>query len=267
MASETTNLHLKKPAIADAALIEDINDNMDTLDEVISARTQEISRGSDAGLAPGLPSGSGTTKYLREDGSWQEPPGHVYSAASGGGLSLSDGEFSITNSGVSAGSYGPSSNATPGYGSTFNVPQITVDEKGKVTSAATRTVKIPASDNTWRGITNSLNSSDESISLSAYAGKLLNDGKLDKSGFAKFQSSSSSDRSISITLESGVPYMIFLLVPPTRSGGIFTAIGGQDAHSITSDSIHATRSGTTYTFTTGTTVPDSKHYALAVKLI
>lgn len=33
----------------------------------------QISRGSGAGLAPGLPSGSGTSKYLREDGTWQAP--------------------------------------------------------------------------------------------------------------------------------------------------------------------------------------------------
>ena len=33
----------------------------------------QISRGSGAGLAPGLPSGSGTSKYLREDGTWQTP--------------------------------------------------------------------------------------------------------------------------------------------------------------------------------------------------
>lgn len=47
------------------------------------------------------------------------------------------------NSGVTAGSYGPSANATPGFGATFNVPQITVDAKGHATSSATRTVKIP----------------------------------------------------------------------------------------------------------------------------
>ena len=33
----------------------------------------QISRGSGAGLAPGLPSGSSTTKFLREDGTWQTP--------------------------------------------------------------------------------------------------------------------------------------------------------------------------------------------------
>ena len=54
----------------------------------------------------------------------------------------------LATSGVKAGSYGPSANATPGYGSTFNVPYITVDAKGRVTAISTKTVKIPASDNT-----------------------------------------------------------------------------------------------------------------------
>ena len=50
----------------------------------------------------------------------------------------------LVNSGVGAGSYGPSSNATPGYGATFQVPYFTVDSKGRVTAASTKTVKIPA---------------------------------------------------------------------------------------------------------------------------
>lgn len=54
----------------------------------------------------------------------------------------------LAASGVTAGSYGPSSNATPAYGATFNVPYITVDAKGRITAASTKTVKIPASDNT-----------------------------------------------------------------------------------------------------------------------
>ena len=54
----------------------------------------------------------------------------------------------LATSGATAGSYGPSANATPGYGATFNVPYITVDAKGRVTAISTKTVKIPASDNT-----------------------------------------------------------------------------------------------------------------------
>lgn len=54
----------------------------------------------------------------------------------------------LATTGVTAGSYGPSANATPNYGATFNVPYITVDAKGRITAASTKTVKIPASDNT-----------------------------------------------------------------------------------------------------------------------
>ena len=50
----------------------------------------------------------------------------------------------LKNSGVTAGGYGPTANVTPAFGGTFNVPQITVDAKGRVTAAASRTVKIPA---------------------------------------------------------------------------------------------------------------------------
>ena len=54
----------------------------------------------------------------------------------------------LENSGATAGSYGDSSNQTPSYGSTFKVPYITVDNKGRVTGISEHTVKIPASDNT-----------------------------------------------------------------------------------------------------------------------
>lgn len=65
------------------------------------------------------------------------------SAASKKGWSV---PVTLANSGVTAGSYGPSANAEPGYGATFNVPYITVDAKGRITSASTKTIKIPASD-------------------------------------------------------------------------------------------------------------------------
>ena len=54
----------------------------------------------------------------------------------------------MPDSGVTAGSYGPSADATPGYGATFSVPYLTVDAKGRVTAAFTKTITIPASDNT-----------------------------------------------------------------------------------------------------------------------
>ena len=56
--------------------------------------------------------------------------------------------ISLSTSGATAGSYGPSTNAEPGYGATFNVPYVTIDAYGRVTAISTKTVKIPASDNT-----------------------------------------------------------------------------------------------------------------------
>ena len=60
----------------------------------------------------------------------------------------SSGNITLGDSGVTAGHYGDTSNQTPGYGSTFTVPSLTVNAKGIVTGIATHTVKIPASDNT-----------------------------------------------------------------------------------------------------------------------
>lgn len=48
------------------------------------------------------------------------------------------------DSGVNAGSYGPTANASPAHGGTFSVPQVTVDAKGRVTGAASRTITMPA---------------------------------------------------------------------------------------------------------------------------
>lgn len=51
--------------------------------------------------------------------------------------------MSLASTGVAAGSYGPSSNASPGGGQSFAVPYVTVDAKGRVTSVASRTITMP----------------------------------------------------------------------------------------------------------------------------
>jgi hypothetical protein len=50
----------------------------------------------------------------------------------------------LANSGVTAGSAGPVSNAEPGVGLTFDVPYLTVNAKGLVTTLNNRTVKMPS---------------------------------------------------------------------------------------------------------------------------
>ena len=88
-----------------------------------------------------------------------------------GGTITSTGTIALATTNVTKGSYGPSANASPGYGNSFNVPYITVDEYGRITSASTKTVTLPSSDNTWRPITDSVSTKDSTTSASATAVK------------------------------------------------------------------------------------------------
>lgn len=69
-------------------------------------------------------------------------------ASSKGGWSVAT---TLANSGVTAGSYGPSANASPAFGGTFSVPYITVDAKGRATAASTKTITLPAAPTTITG--------------------------------------------------------------------------------------------------------------------
>lgn len=61
----------------------------------------------------------------------------------GTGLSKSGTTLSLKASGVTAGSYGPSANASPAHGKTFSVPYLTVDTYGRLTSCSTKTITLP----------------------------------------------------------------------------------------------------------------------------
>lgn len=67
------------------------------------------------------------------------------SASSQAGWSVTT---TLANSGVTAGSYGQAENASPAHKGTFSVPYITVDAKGRITSASTQTITLPADNNT-----------------------------------------------------------------------------------------------------------------------
>lgn len=60
----------------------------------------------------------------------------------------------LATSGATAGSYGPSANASPAHGGTFSVPYVTVDTYGRVTAASTKTITLPADSNTDTKVTN-----------------------------------------------------------------------------------------------------------------
>ena len=55
-----------------------------------------------------------------------------------------DIDLSLKVTGVSAGSYGPNSGSALVHEGTFSVPYITVDSKGRLTSASTQTYTLPA---------------------------------------------------------------------------------------------------------------------------
>lgn len=68
-----------------------------------------------------------------------------------------DNTNAITNSGTrtislapvgTSGTWGETTQQTPAHSSAFNIPYFVTDEYGRVTSAGTTTVKLPASDNT-----------------------------------------------------------------------------------------------------------------------
>lgn len=76
--------------------------------------------------------------------------GTALTASTSGSVANGNAKITINHdaSGVTAGSYGLAADATPTYGATFNVPYVTVNAQGHVTSASNHTIKIPASDDT-----------------------------------------------------------------------------------------------------------------------
>ena len=68
------------------------------------------------------------------------------SASSQAGWSVAT---TLANSGVTAGSYGPSANNAPGSAGTFSVPYVTVDAKGRVTAASSKTITMPTVSKTY----------------------------------------------------------------------------------------------------------------------
>ena len=57
----------------------------------------------------------------------------------------------LVNSGVEEGGYGPTAAATLAFGGSVNVPQITVDAKGRATAVVNRAIKLPAAPTSVSG--------------------------------------------------------------------------------------------------------------------
>ena len=83
----------------------------------------------------------GVTSSIQTQLDGKAASSHNHSAAN-----ITSGTLSadrLATSGATAGSYGPSANASPGSAGTFSVPYLTVDNKGRVTAASTKTITMP----------------------------------------------------------------------------------------------------------------------------
>ena len=109
------------------------------------------------GFVP-APAAGAQAKYLRGDGTWQTPPNTNTTYTAGTGLALSGTTFSLASSGVTAGSYGPTANVTGSNGTTINVPQITVDAYGRVTSVTNRVLTNQNTNTTYSAMTGATSS-------------------------------------------------------------------------------------------------------------
>lgn len=131
-------------------------------------------------------------------------------------------------SGATAGSYGPSANVSPAHSGTFSVPYITINAKGQVTAASTKTITLPASGNTDTKVTqtNTTTSANYRVILSGNANDTTETTTARKS--ANFLANPSTGefyakgyRRIDITgktidinsynLSSGAPMMMFFI--------------------------------------------------------
>lgn len=122
--------------------------NVITISSTDTNTTYSVFTSSANGLAPS--SGGGTTKYLRADGTWQVPPDTDTNTtyAAGSGLSLSGTTFNHSNS-VTGGTVSDGGSArTLVFGGTFNIPSVTYDNQGHITSTTTIALTMPANPNT-----------------------------------------------------------------------------------------------------------------------
>ena len=95
--------------------------------------------------------------------------GDVTGSAGFDGSAAASIATTLANSGVTAGSYGPSANATPAHSGTFSVPYITVDAKGRVTGASTKTITLPADNNTDTKVTQTVSTTNNTYPILACA--------------------------------------------------------------------------------------------------
>lgn len=127
-----------------------------------------------AGLVP-TPTAGKPTRYLCSTGEWSIPTGTVYNGSTTISVkpSTTDGEYNIylvaLFPGTTSQSVGPSASGTINFGSAFNVPYITIDQYGRITALANRSMILSGAlaSSSAPGLCPKLDSSHPSYYLNA----------------------------------------------------------------------------------------------------
>lgn len=127
-----------------------------------------------SGLVPAPTSGQ-STRYLCSDGEWSIPTGSIYKGSTTISVkpSTTDGEYNIylvaLFPGTTSQSVGPSASGTINFGSAFNVPYITIDQYGRITALANRSMILSGAlaSSSAPGLCPKLDSSHPSYYLNA----------------------------------------------------------------------------------------------------
>ena len=127
-----------------------------------------------AGLVP-TPTAGKPTRYLCSTGEWSIPTGTIYNGSTTISVkpSTTDGEYNIylvaLFPGTASQSVGPSASGTINFGSAFNVPYITIDQYGRITALANRSMILSGAlaSSSAPGLCPKLDSSHPSYYLNA----------------------------------------------------------------------------------------------------
>lgn len=127
-----------------------------------------------AGLVP-TPTAGKPTRYLCSTGEWSIPTGTIYNGSTTISVkpSTTDGEYNIylvaLFPGTTSQSVGPSASGTINFGSAFNVPYITIDQYGRITALANRSMILSGAlaSSSAPGLCPKLDSSHPSYYLNA----------------------------------------------------------------------------------------------------
>lgn len=127
-----------------------------------------------AGLVP-TPTAGKPTRYLCSTGEWSIPTGTIYNGSTTISVkpSTTDGEYNIYLAalfpGTTSQSVGPSASRTINFGSAFNVPYITIDQYGRITALANRSMILSGAlaSSSAPGLCPKLDSSHPSYYLNA----------------------------------------------------------------------------------------------------